>query len=93
MSVFLSPAFHCFWLLLGYRPFESGSEENMEKDASASQGQIPATGAENLYSGDVYTDEVLMKAGAENIEDVHVANVQLVRFLFNIPPFQGRLVF
>jgi Trk K+ transport system NAD-binding subunit len=50
----------------------------MEKDASATHQESWATGAQNLYSGDAYTDEVLMKAGAENIEEVDVANVNLV---------------
>lgn len=51
----------------------------MDQDASRKHHEdSPAVGAENLYSGDAYTDEVLRKAGAENIEEVDVANVHLV---------------
>lgn len=37
-------------------------------------------GPNNPYTGEVLTDEVLLKAGADNIEHVNVANVQLVYF-------------
>lgn len=50
----------------------------MESDANATHAGSPAAGAGNLYSGEAYTDDILMKAGAENIEEVNVANVQLV---------------
>ena len=50
----------------------------MEGGLSASHVEDPGAAAGNLYTGEVYTDEVLMKAGADDIQEVNVANVQLV---------------
>jgi hypothetical protein len=56
----------------------------MESNATAPRPESPVAGAGNVYTGEAYTDEVLMKAGAENIEEVNVANVHLVGCPFSL---------
>jgi hypothetical protein len=41
----------------------------------------------NLYTGEVYTNEVLMIARVDEITKDDVANVKLVRYIGNAPSF------